>query len=132
MAPTLTVAPQKYTHVSKVIIETTSIYRIVDANIFGILLGTVKEDIVTIWDVYFPSEQERGSSYINPELIEDYSHIWEYLNLRVVGLLYHSNDITGLGLMISSLFQEKYMEFEEGHQISKFITMRLQRKSIVI
>lgn len=125
MAPTLTVAPQKYTHVSKVIIKTTSIYRIVDAKIFGILLGTTQEDVVTVWDVYFPAEQEPGSQYINPELIEDFSHIWEYLNLRVVGLLYHSNDITGLGLMISSLFQETYREMEEGHQTSKFITMRL-------
>ena len=57
MAPTLTVAPQKYTHVSKVIIKTTSIYRIVESKIFGILLGTTKDDEVTVWDVYFPAEQ---------------------------------------------------------------------------
>lgn len=55
MAPTLTIAPQKYTHVSKVVIRTTSIYRIVDAKMFGILLGRVKEDVVTIEDVYFPA-----------------------------------------------------------------------------
>lgn len=127
MAPTLTIAPQKYTHVSKVVIRTTSIYRIVDAKMFGILLGRVKEDVVTIEDVYFPAEQEPGSEYINPDMLEDNRHIWDYMNLREVGLLYHSNEITGLGLMISSLFQERYLEFEGDHQFSKFITMRLHR-----
>lgn len=69
MAPTLTIASQKYTHVSKVVIRTTSIYRIVDAKMFGILLGRVKDDIVTIEDIYFPADQERGSEYINPEML---------------------------------------------------------------
>ena len=41
------------------------------------------------------------------------SYIWEYLNLEEVGLLCRSAAITGLGLMISSLFQEKHVRFEE-------------------
>jgi hypothetical protein len=39
MAPTLTIGKQIYTHVDKVIIKTTSVYKIIDANLFGILLG---------------------------------------------------------------------------------------------
>lgn len=57
MAPTLTIASQKYTHVSKVIIKTTAIYRIADAKLFGILLGRIKDDIVVVEDIYFPAEQ---------------------------------------------------------------------------
>ena len=91
MAPTLTVGTQKYAHVSRVIIKTTSIYRIMDAKVFGILLGRVKDDVVIVEDVYFPAEQEAGSCYINPDLLADHSHIWDYLNLQEVGLLYHSN-----------------------------------------
>jgi hypothetical protein len=48
MAPTLTVATQKYAHVSKVVIKTTAIYRIVDAKVFGILLGRVYNDVVVV------------------------------------------------------------------------------------
>jgi hypothetical protein len=55
MAPTLTVGTQKYAHVSRVIIKTTSIYRIMDAKVFGILLGRVKDDVVIVEDVYFPA-----------------------------------------------------------------------------
>lgn len=91
MAPTLTVGTQKYAHVFRVVIKTTSIYRIMDARVFGILLGRVIDDVVIIEDVYFPAEQEAGSCYINPDLLADHSHIWDYLNLQEVGLLYHSN-----------------------------------------
>jgi hypothetical protein len=48
MAPTLTVAPQKYAHVSRVIIKTTAIYRIVDAKVFGILLGRIFNDVIVV------------------------------------------------------------------------------------
>jgi hypothetical protein len=131
MAPTLTVGPQKYAHVSKVIIKTTNIYRILESQLFGILLGRIQDDVVIVEDVYFPAEQEPGSNYIDPMLLEDYSHIWDYLNLQEVGLLYHSNDITGMGLMLSSLFQERYLGMEGGHSFSKFVTMRLQRKDML-
>ena len=57
MAPTLTIGPQKYSHVRKVIIKTTSVYRVADSQLFGILLGRVKDDVVEVEDVYFPSEQ---------------------------------------------------------------------------
>lgn len=40
MAPTLTIQKQPYSHVKKVVIRTTSVHRIIDANLFGILLGT--------------------------------------------------------------------------------------------
>lgn len=127
MAPTLTVGTQKYAHVGRVVVRTTAVYRIVEANLFGILLGQVINDTVFIDDVYFPEEQQPGLAYINPQVLEDHRNIWEYLNLREVGLLYHSNHLSGLGLTISSLFQEQHLEYEGGHQLSKFITMRLQR-----
>jgi hypothetical protein len=57
MAPVLTVGKQKYSHVSKVIIQTTSIYRIIDSNLYAVLLGYTKEDIVYVQDLFFPSEQ---------------------------------------------------------------------------
>lgn len=57
MAPTITVLPQRYAHVGRVVIKTTSVYRIADANMFGILLGQVVDDTVIIEDVYFPEEQ---------------------------------------------------------------------------
>ena len=75
--------------------------------------------------MYFPGEQEVKSGYINLDFIEDKSYLWDYLNLSEVGLLYHSDAISGLGLMLSSLFQERYLTMEGGHQVSKFITMRL-------
>lgn len=40
MAPTVTIQKQPYSHVKKVVIRTTSVHRIIDANLFGILLGT--------------------------------------------------------------------------------------------
>lgn len=58
--------------------------------------------------------------------------LFGFFNLREVGLLYSSGEITGLSLMLSSLFQERYMSMEGDHQISKFITMRLQRSSDII
>ncbi len=75
MAPTLTVATQKYAHVSKVVIKTTAIYRIVDAKVFGILLGRVYNDVVVVQNVYFP-QQQPGSFFINPESIANRSYIW--------------------------------------------------------
>ena len=54
MAPTITIQKQPYSHVSKVIIKTTSVHRIIDANLFGILLGTEKDGIVYVEDVFFP------------------------------------------------------------------------------
>jgi hypothetical protein len=41
MAPTITVSPQKYAHVSKVVIKTSIINGVADAGLFGILLGSV-------------------------------------------------------------------------------------------
>ena len=125
MAPTLTVGLQKYAHVRKVVIKTTAVYRVADSGLFGILLGRVKNDVVEVEDVYFPGEQEAKSGYINLDFMEDKSYIWDYLNLSEVGLLYHSDTISGLGLMLSSLFQDRYLAMEGGHQVSKFITMRL-------
>lgn len=98
---------------------------------FGILLGRIVDDVVYVENVYFPEEQEKGSAYINPESIQNYNYILEHFNLQEVGLLYSSEEITGLSLMISSMFQEKYLTFEQNHQISKFITMRLQSKTCV-
>jgi hypothetical protein len=48
MAPTITISSQKYAHVSRVVIKTTSIYRITDSNMFGILLGRVHNDVVIV------------------------------------------------------------------------------------
>jgi hypothetical protein len=57
MAPTITIEKQPYSHVHKVIILTTSIYRIIEANLFGILLGREKDGIVYVEDMFFPEEQ---------------------------------------------------------------------------
>jgi hypothetical protein len=54
MPPTLTISPQSYSHVSKIIIKTNSIYKVLDENVFGILLGHYENDVVYIEDVYFP------------------------------------------------------------------------------
>lgn len=54
MAPTITVQKQPYSHVTKVIIRTTSVHKIIDANLFGILLGFEKEGIVYVEDIFFP------------------------------------------------------------------------------
>lgn len=40
MAPTISIINQPYTHMPKVIIRATSVHKIIDANLFGILLGT--------------------------------------------------------------------------------------------
>jgi hypothetical protein len=40
MAPTISIIKQPYCHVKKVIIRATSVHKIIDANLFGILLGT--------------------------------------------------------------------------------------------
>lgn len=48
MAPTLTLSKQLYTHVKRVIIKTLSVYKILDAGLFGILLGTEKDGIVVV------------------------------------------------------------------------------------
>jgi hypothetical protein len=39
MVPTITIKKQPYSHIKKIIIKTSSIERIIDANLFGILLG---------------------------------------------------------------------------------------------
>ncbi len=40
MAPTMTISKQPFSHVRKVVIKTTSVHRIIEANMYGILLGT--------------------------------------------------------------------------------------------
>jgi hypothetical protein len=93
----------------------------------GILLGRVIDDVSYIENVYFPEEQEPGANYINPHTLKDRAYLFNYFNLREIGILYSSSEISGLNLMMSSLFQDKFTEFEEEQPISKFITMRLQR-----
>lgn len=82
MAPTLTLAKQSYSHAQKVVIRTQAIYRIVDADIFGILLGSVKDDIVYVDDVYFPDEQIPKSGYLDPFILASYVEVFEYFGLR--------------------------------------------------
>ena len=48
MAPTITVGKQSYTHVQKVVIKTLSVYKIIDAGLFGILLGSEKDGVVLV------------------------------------------------------------------------------------
>lgn len=43
MAPTISIIKQPYSHVQKVVIRSTSVHRIIDANLFGILLGYIKK-----------------------------------------------------------------------------------------
>ena len=125
MAPTVTLSKQPYCHVKKVIIRTQSIYRIVDANMFGILLGSVKDDIVYVDDVYFPDGQIPKSGYLDPGILGSYIDIFEFFGLREVGLIYSSPFIDGMGLMLSAMFQEQMKKLYRGHHISQFITMRL-------
>ena len=54
MAPTLTITQQGYSHISRAIIRTNSIYNVLDGNMFGILLGRYEKDVVIIEEVYFP------------------------------------------------------------------------------
>jgi hypothetical protein len=39
----------------------------------GILLGTEKDGIIFVEDVYFPEDQEPNSNYLSPDSIEQYS-----------------------------------------------------------
>lgn len=82
MPPTISLTKQSYTHVNKVIISTSSIYRIVDTDLFGILLGFEKEGIVYVEDVYFPAEQIPKSSFIDPSILGQYADIFEYFGKR--------------------------------------------------
>ena len=59
MAPTLTVQKQKYSHVRRVVVRTTAVYRVAESGLFGVLLGRVEDDLVIVEDVYFPGEQQR-------------------------------------------------------------------------
>lgn len=58
MAPTVTISGQKYAHISRVILKTKEVFRIVESKLIGILLGRVIEDVVYIENVYFPELQE--------------------------------------------------------------------------
>lgn len=109
MAPTLTVAPQRYAHLSRVVVRTREVYRVVDAKCIGVLLGRVVEDVAYIENVYFPEEQTPGDNYINPNSLPDRAYLFGYFNLKEIGLLYCSPRINGLELMLSSLFQGQWM-----------------------
>lgn len=109
MAPTLTVAPQKYAHISRVIVRTREVYRVVDAKCVGILLGRIIDDVAYVENVYFPEEQAPGANYINPESLIERSYLFGYFNLQEIGILYCSPHISGLELMMSSLFQGQWM-----------------------
>ena len=49
MAPTVTIGPQRYSHVNRVIIRTKDVlYTIVDSKHIGILLGHVIDETVYV------------------------------------------------------------------------------------
>jgi hypothetical protein len=54
MPPTITVAPQKYAHLSRVVVRTKEVYRVVDTKCVGVLLGRILDDVVFVENVYFP------------------------------------------------------------------------------
>lgn len=54
MAPTISLKEQNYTHVNKVVIRTTAIYRVTESSRIGILLGREEKGEVFVEDVYFP------------------------------------------------------------------------------
>lgn len=91
MAPTISLMKQPYSHVSKVIIRTTSVHRILDANLFGILLGVEKDGIVYVDDVYFPEEQEPKGQYLSPDILSKYNDIFAAIGYSQVGLIYSSS-----------------------------------------
>ena len=76
MAPTITVGKQKYTHVSRVVIRTTAVYKIIEARHFGILLGYEKDDIIYIENVYFPEEQEPNGNFLSTEVIGNHRAVF--------------------------------------------------------
>ena len=64
MAPTLSVQKQSYSHIRKVVVQTTSIHKITETKLFGVLLGTISGDTVYVNDIYFPREQSKVAHYI--------------------------------------------------------------------
>ena len=82
MAPTISLTKQSYVHVKKVIICTSSIHRIVDTNLFGILLGYEKDGIVFVEDVYFPPGQIPKSGFLDPQILGKYVEIFDYFGKR--------------------------------------------------
>jgi hypothetical protein len=78
-------------------------------------------------NVYFPEDQSSGGNYLSPTVVGTRGYLFNYFNLQEVGLLYCSPRISGLELMLSSLFQGEWMGEEEGQPIPQAITMRLQR-----
>lgn len=48
MAPTVTVSPQSYAHVSQVIIKTMAVNQIAESKLFGILLGHYQDDVAIV------------------------------------------------------------------------------------
>ena len=93
------------------------------------LLGRVGEDEVVVENVYFPEEQAPGGTYLSPDVLGRRSYLFNYFNLQEVGIIYSSPRVTGLELMLSSLFQGEWMGEEEGQPVPKGLTMRLQRTS---
>jgi hypothetical protein len=132
MPPTLTVAAQKYAHLSRVVVRTREVYRVVESRCVGVLLGRIVDDVAFVENVYFPEDQAPGGNYLNTSALGVRSYLFGYFNLREIGLLYCSPRISGLDLMLSSLFQGEWMGLEEGEPVPQGITMRLQRNSRVI
>ena len=57
MAPTISIGKQIYTHVQKVIIRTTAIYKITESNLIGILLGREENGTLYVENLFFPEGQ---------------------------------------------------------------------------
>ena len=53
-------------------------------------------------------------------------YLWDVVGLEEIGIVYEG-EMNPMGLMLASIFQEKYSRVEEGHQISRFFSMRLTR-----
>lgn len=41
-------------------------HRIIDAGLFGVLLGMEKNGVVFVEDIYFPEEQEPKGHFLSP------------------------------------------------------------------